>query len=153
MAAETLERDDLSIYVIAGVPRSFKARLQQFVRKESKKDGDVVLVDSELTEWIVSRLRDEKRPSRDRTPASRALWRAFSALSAARYHLQNQGEPEERVRELRRSVEELWRELSPMFPDGEIAGAGAQAETAEAETAEAETAEAETAEAKTAEAD
>lgn len=119
MSAETLERDDLSIYVIAGVPRSFKARLLQFVRKESKKDGEVVLVDPEMTEWIVSKLRDQKRPSRDRTPASRALWSAFSALSAARYHLQNQGETEDRVRELRRRVEDLWRELSPMFPEAE----------------------------------
>jgi hypothetical protein len=121
MSAETLEREDLSIYVIAGVPRSFKARLQQFVKKESKKDGDVILVDSELTQWMVAKLRDQKRPSRDRTPASRALWRAFSALSAARYHLQNQGETEDRVRELRRKVEDLWRELSPMFPEEEAA--------------------------------
>lgn len=123
MSAETLERDDLSIYVIAGVPRSFKAKLLQFVRKESKKDGEVVLVDPEMTEWMVSKLRDQKRPSRDRTPASRALWRAFSALSAARYHLQNQGETEERVRELRRKVEDLWREISLMFPEEEAAAA------------------------------
>jgi gamma-glutamyl:cysteine ligase YbdK (ATP-grasp superfamily) len=120
MALETLERDDLSIYVIGGVPRSFKAKLQQFVRTESKKDGDVFLVDSEMTEWIVARLRDAKRPNRDRTPASRALWRAFSALSAARYHLQNQ-ETEDRVRELRMKVEELWREISPMFAEEEVA--------------------------------
>jgi hypothetical protein len=126
MSAETLERDDLSIYVIAGVPRSFKSKLQQFVRQESKKDGDVVLVDSELTQWMVAKLRDQKRPSRDRTPASRALWRAFSALSAARYHLQNQGDTEDRVRELRRAVEELWRELSPMFPEEEAAAAAAE---------------------------
>ena len=126
MSAETLEREDLSIYVIAGVPRSFKSKLQQFVRKESKKDGDVVLVDSELTQWMVAKLRDQKRPSRDRTPASRALWRAFSALSAARYHLQNQGDTEERVRELRRAVEELWREMSPMFPEEEAAAAAAE---------------------------
>jgi hypothetical protein len=91
------------------------------VKKESKKDGDVILVDSELTQWMVAKLRDQKRPSRDRTPASRALWRAFSALSAARYHLQNQGETEDRVRELRRKVEDLWRELSPMFPEEEAA--------------------------------
>ena len=126
MSAETLEREDLSIYVIAGVPRSFKARLQQFVKKESKKDGDVILVDSELTQWMVAKLRDQKRPSRDRTPASRALWRAFSALSAARYHLQNQGETEDRVRELRRKVEDLWRELSPMFPEEEAATAAVE---------------------------
>ncbi|HUF67263.1 MAG TPA: hypothetical protein VMM79_01330 [Longimicrobiales bacterium] len=126
MSAETLEREDLSIYVIAGVPRSFKARLQQFVKKESKKDGDVILVDSELTQWMVAKLRDQKRPSRDRTPASRALWRAFSALSAARYHLQNQGETEDRVRELRRKVEDLWREISPMFPEEEAATAAVE---------------------------
>jgi hypothetical protein len=117
MSVQTLERDDLSIYVIAGVPRSFKSRLVEFVRKESKKDGDVVLVDAELADWIIARLRDKKRPSHVRTSASRALWRAFSALSAARYHLQDDGEAEERVRELRRRVEDLWREFSPMFPD------------------------------------
>ena len=115
MAASTLERDDLSIYVIAGVPRSFKSKLQKFVAAETDEDGEVVLLDKDLAEWVIAQARDEKRPSRDRTPASRALWRAFSALSAARYHLQNQAEEEEQVRELRGRVEELWRQLSPMF--------------------------------------
>lgn len=119
MSSETLERDDLSVYIIAGVPRSFKAKLQKLVEKESKKDGDVVLVGGDMAEWMIAQLRDEKRPSKSRTPASRALWRAFSALSAARYHLQNNAEEEERVRELRRRVEELWREVSPMFDEGE----------------------------------
>jgi molybdopterin-biosynthesis enzyme MoeA-like protein len=118
MAAATLERDDLSVYVIAGVPRSFKAKLQALVQKETKSEGEVVLIQNELAEWVISKLRDEKRPAKDRTPASRALWRAYSALSAARYHLQNQ-EEEERVRELRRAVEDLWREISPMFAEPE----------------------------------
>jgi hypothetical protein len=87
------------------------------VEQESKKDGDAILVGPEMTDWFLAQLRDEKRPSRSRTPASRALWNAFSALSAARYHLQNDAEGEERVRELRRRVEELWREVSPMFDD------------------------------------
>lgn len=117
MAQELLERDDLSVYVIAGVPRSFKAKLQKLVEQESKKDGEAMLVGPEMTDWFLAQLRDEKRPSRSRTPASRALWNAFSALSAARYHLQNDAEGEERVRELRRRVEELWREVSPMFDD------------------------------------
>ncbi|MEX0892383.1 MAG: hypothetical protein WEB88_09460 [Gemmatimonadota bacterium] len=117
MAAEMLERDDLSVYIVAGVPKSFKSKLQKFVEDEAKADGDVMLLNQDLSEWVVAKLRDEKRPSKTRTPASQALWRAYSALSAARYHLQNQSEEEVRVRDLRRKVEELWRELSPMFPD------------------------------------
>lgn len=127
MAAEMLERDDLSVYIVAGVPKSFKSKLQKFVGEEAKEDGDAMLLNPDLTEWVVAKLRDEKRPSKSRTPASQALWRAYSALSAARYHLQNQSEEEERVRDLRRKVEELWRELSPMFPDGEEAAAEADA--------------------------
>jgi hypothetical protein len=119
MSAETLERDDLSIYVIAGVPRSFKSKLQQFVAQGAKDKGDVVLIGQDMAEWVIAKLRDEKRPSKSRTPASQALWRAYSALSAARYHLQNHTAEEERVRELRRKVEELWRELSPMFNEEE----------------------------------
>ncbi len=125
MHAEIVERDDLSVYVIAGVPRSFKTKLRDFVRKEAKDDsGDVIQLDGEMTEWVVAQLRDEKRPSKTRTPASRALWRAFSALSAARYHLMNQGETEERILELRRKVEELWREVSPMFEDEAVEEVG-----------------------------
>lgn len=117
MSAATLEREDLSLYLIAGVPRSFKAKLVQLVLKETKEKGEVMLVPPVMTEWMVARLRDDKRPARDRTPASRALWRAYSALSAARYHLQNEPEEEEKVRELRREVEEMWRAMSPMFQD------------------------------------
>lgn len=123
MSASTLERDDLSLYVIAGVPRSFKAKLQQLVQKETKSSGEVMLIPAEMTEWVVSKMRDDKRPSRDRTPASRALWRAYSALSAARYHLQNEPVEEDKVRELRRQVEDLWRHLSPMFAEEEPAAA------------------------------
>lgn len=115
MAAEMLERADLSVYVIGGVPRSFKRKLQKFVEKEAKEQGDVMLVDEELTDWMLARLRGEKRPSREQTPASAALWRAYRALSAARYHLQHQPDEEERVRTLRGQVEELWHDVSPRF--------------------------------------
>lgn len=116
MGAEILERDDLSVYVVAGVPKSFRKKLQALVEEESKTDGQVMLVDDSLADWVLSKLADEKRPRSSRTPASKALWRAFSALSAARYHLQH-SEEEERVRELRQRVEELWREHSPMFEE------------------------------------
>lgn len=137
MAAGILERDDLSVYVIAGVPRSFKRKLQKFVENESKSDGDVMLLDEELTEWVLARLRGEKRPSRERTPASSALWRAYRALSAARYHLQDQPE-EARVRELRTEIEALWREISPRFEEEEEELEGEAAEEEEEADEEAD---------------
>jgi gamma-glutamyl:cysteine ligase YbdK (ATP-grasp superfamily) len=103
--------------VIAGVPRSFKRDLQQLVKERAGEGGDVVQLDEAMTEWLVAQLLDDKRPARTRTSASKALWRAYSALSAARFHLENDSAEEERVRELRRKVEELWREVSPMFEE------------------------------------
>ncbi|MBT8336917.1 MAG: hypothetical protein KJO11_09955 [Gemmatimonadetes bacterium] len=113
MASEMLQRDDVSVYVVAGVPKSFKKKLQKFVDAESKSTGDTMLLDDEMTEWVVARLRGEKRRSHEQTPASSALWRAFRALSAARYHLQDQP-LEEEVRTLRNRIEELWRSVSPL---------------------------------------
>lgn len=118
MASEMLQRTDLSVYVIAGVPKSFKKKLQKFVEKESKTEGDVMLLDDEMTEWTVARLRGEKRRSHEQTPASAALWRAYRALSAARYHLQDQP-LEGRIRELREAVETLWQETSPLHEEEE----------------------------------
>lgn len=118
MSAEMLEGDDLTVYVVAGMPKSFKRRLQEVVRTEAKdaEASGVMQLDDEMAEWVVAKLLDKKRPKGKRTPASRALWRAFTALSAARYHLQHAEGPEgERVRELRMQVEELWRQVSPMF--------------------------------------
>lgn len=117
--AEILERDDLSLYVVAGVPRSFQKKLREFVAQEAKNEADVLRVDEDFSEWILARLRDEKRPKSKRTPASRALWRAYSALSAARYYLEDESDEEEQVRELRGRVEALWREISPMFEEDE----------------------------------
>jgi hypothetical protein len=90
-----------------------------------------------FADWVISRLADEKRPRSNRTPASKALWSAFSALSAARYHLQH-SEEEERVRELRQKVEELWRETSPMFPEEGAAEEGAADDQGEEPAADGE---------------
>ena len=118
MASEMLQRDDLSVYVVAGVPKSFKKKLQKFVEKESKTTGDVMLLDDEMTEWVVARMRGEKRRSHEQTPASAALWRAYRALSAARYHLQDQP-LEKRIRDIRNQIEELWRDTSPLHEEHE----------------------------------
>ena len=136
MGVDIVERDDISVYLVAGVPKSFKRKLQKFVEAEAKEDGDVYMLDEELSEWVISRIRNEKRGGRDRTPASAALWRAYAALSAARYHLQHSPEEEGRVRTLRNDVEEIWRELSPMFETEEEEAARIAAEAAEAAEAE-----------------
>ncbi len=120
MAGEMLQREDLTAYVVAGLPKSFLAKMRKLAEKE-RADAEVIQLDEELTEWLVAELRADKRRSHERTHASAALWRAYRALSAARYHLQDRPE-EEQVRELRRLVEELWREISPEFaeePDAE----------------------------------
>jgi hypothetical protein len=115
MGIDVVERDDISVYLVAGVPKSFKRKLQKFVEQEAKEAGDIYMLDEELSDWVMAKVRNEKRGGRDRTPATAALWRAFSALSAARYHLQHSPEDEGRVRALRNQVEEIWRDLSPMF--------------------------------------
>jgi hypothetical protein len=119
MGIDVVERDDVSVYLVAGVPKSFKRKLQKFVEQEAKEGGDIYMLDEQLSDWVLAKVRNEKRGGRDRTPATAALWRAFSALSAARYHLQHSPEEEEKVRHIRSQVEEIWRDLSPMFPADE----------------------------------
>ncbi len=117
MGVDVVERDDVSVYLIAGVPKSFKRKLQKYVEQEAKEAGGIYMLEEELADWVIAKVRNDKRGIRNQTPATAALWRAFSALSAARYHLQHSPEDEERVRQLRSQVEELWQELSPMFEE------------------------------------
>lgn len=128
MAAPMLERDDLSVYVLAGLPRSFKKKLAKFVETESKAEGELMLLDDELTEWLVARLRGEKARSHEETPASAALWRAYRALSAARYHLQEHDELEGVIRNLRSEVEQLWSLTRPGQPGNEAQEEGEEQE-------------------------
>lgn len=114
MANEILQRDDLTVYVVAGMPKSFLRKLREFIREQAE-GGEAMQLDPEMAEWVIARVTGEKRRPHEQTPASAALWRAYSALSAARYHLQDQP-AEEQVRQLRSTVEELWREVSPLFP-------------------------------------
>lgn len=119
MASEMLQRPDLTAYLVAGLPKNFLSKLKKLAQEQGS-GAEVMQLDEEMTDWLIAQIRGEKRRPHERTPASAALWRAYRALSAARYHLQDRPE-EEQVRELRRLVEELWRELSPQFPEDEEA--------------------------------
>jgi hypothetical protein len=115
MASDIFERDDLSIFVVAGVPRNFKKKLTEFVEESANGSSEVSLVNKDMTEWLLAKLREDDRRSHEKTPASAALWRAFRALSAARYHLRLQDEVvAEQVRDLRSEIEELWASVSPL---------------------------------------
>ena len=118
MASEIFQRDDLSVYVLAGVPKSFKATLAEVVREATDDSGDLKMVNGEMADWFLAKLRENGRRRHERTPASAALWRAYRALCAARYHLKDEA-VEEEVREIRTRIEELWTLASPLHPEDE----------------------------------
>jgi hypothetical protein len=139
MALEILQRDDLSIYVLAGVPKSFRKKLQKLVSDEVRagQEGGVLPLEDELVEWVVARLKEDKRRNHERTSGSAALWRAYRALGAARYHLKDH-DLEPHVRAVRDEVEHLWQRVSPLFQAQLRAEQGAeQALEANGETATA----------------
>ena len=118
MAREWLERDDLSVFVVAGAPKGFNRRLKQFLHKELGDDAESLRVNDDLAEWVLARIQGEYRRDSQRSPASKALWRAFRALAAARYHLRGDEKREAQLRKLRDKVESYWIETSPMLKNG-----------------------------------
>lgn len=119
MAREWLERDDLSVFVVAGAPKGFNRRLKAFLQKELGDDTESLRVKDDLSEWVLARIQGEYRRDSQRSPASRALWRAFRALAAARYHLRGDEKREAQLRKLRDKVETYWIETSPMLKNGD----------------------------------
>lgn len=118
MAREWLERDDLSVFVVAGAPKGFNRRLKKFLAEELGDDAESLRVKDDLAEWVLARVQGEYRRDSQRSPASTALWRAFRALAAARYHLRGDEEREAQLRRLRDEVESYWIETSPMIRNG-----------------------------------
>ena len=118
MASKILEREDSSMYVVAGVSESFKKKLQKLVASEAKSDSDVLLLDEGMTEWVLAHVKGEKRLIYERTEGSSALWRAYVQLTAALYDVQDQP-TETKIRDIRDRIEELWREASPLHEEAE----------------------------------
>jgi len=114
MAHDWLERDDLSVFVVAGVPKGFNRKLQETLTKEQGDQAISMRVNDELADWVLTKVRGDYRPDAKRTTASRALWRAFRALAAARYHLRDEPEISEEVRGLRDQVETHWMRVTPL---------------------------------------
>ncbi len=119
MAREWLERDDLSVFVVAGAPKGFNRRLKSYLQKELGQDTESLRLKDDLAEWVLARVQGEYRRDSQRSPASRALWRAFRALAAARYHLRGDEKREAELRKLRDQVEAYWVETSPMLRSGQ----------------------------------
>lgn len=117
MAREWLEREDLAVFVVAGVPKSWGKELRNFLQKKHGDDAEAMRLDDDLSEWVLTRVRGEGRASSKRSPASKALWRAFRALSAARYHLRGSKRTDKKIRRLREEVESLWFEHSPLHAE------------------------------------
>ncbi len=119
MAHEWLEKEDLSVYVISDVPRSFQKELKHLLHEHQGDDVEVMRLDDDLSQWVLARIRGAKRQGSKRSPASEALWRAFRALAAARYHLRGDAKMDARIRKLRDKVEALWFKTSPLHDNGD----------------------------------
>jgi hypothetical protein len=117
VSREWLERSDLSVFVVSGVPSSFERDLRKKLEDDYGEDASVMRLKGTLEEWVLSRVRGEHRRERTRTPATKALWRAFRALAAAIHHMRHEPEKEHEIRVIRDRVEELWNEAQPALPD------------------------------------
>lgn len=133
MASDWIDREDLNVYVVAGANKGFEKKLRALVEKDAD-DGQFLRLDGELQDWVIARVQGDKRTSRWRTPASKALWRAFRALAASQYHLREHEEASKELRGIRAAVERLWEEHSP-HPEEEAEEAAEAAATAAATTA------------------
>src|SRR5690606_6302038 len=104
MAHDWLERDDLSVFVVAGVPKGFNRKLQETITEEHGEKAVSMRVNDELSAWVRRQVRGEYRRSSRRSTASKARWRAFGARAAARWRRRGGPEFSEEVRALRDQV-------------------------------------------------
>ena len=116
MAQEWLDRNDLSVFVVSGAPKGFNKALKELLQSKAGEGAESLQVRSDLEEWILARVQSDYRREAWRSPASKALWRAFRALAAARYHLRGDEKRAEQLRKIRDQVEKHWMAVKPVPP-------------------------------------
>jgi hypothetical protein len=113
MSEEWLEDGDVSVFVVPKVKKKFDESLARLLKKEVGEPVEPLRLDDDLTTWVADRAAGKNRSKGQRSPAAKALWRAFRALAAARYHLREDPAAEKELRALRDRVESLWMEKTP----------------------------------------
>ena len=105
-----LAKDRATVFVIPKVKKNFADALAALVEEETGQKVDPIRLDDDLTEWAVTRVVGKARAKGQKKPSTKALWRAFRALAAARYHFREKPERQREVLELRDRIEALWLE-------------------------------------------
>jgi hypothetical protein len=113
MSEQWLEDGDVTVFVIPKVKKDFDEKLARLLEKEVGGPVEPLRLDDDLTTWVADRAAGKKRSKGQKSPAAKALWRAFRALAAARYHLREDPKSEKELRSLRDRVESLWMEKTP----------------------------------------
>jgi hypothetical protein len=108
MSEERITPGEVTVFILPRVKRGFDDALKKLLRKETGEDTQPVRLGNDLSEWVALHAVGRRRARGRRTPAEKALSRAFQALAAARYHLRNDAEAEKELRDLRDRVEALW---------------------------------------------
>jgi hypothetical protein len=113
MPHEWIETGEVTVFVVPKVKKSFDEGLAKLLKKEVGEKVEPFRLDDDLTTWVADRTSGKRRAKGQRSPAAKALWRAFRALAAARYHLRQDPDGEKELRALRDQVEALWMEKAP----------------------------------------
>ncbi|MEZ4416028.1 MAG: hypothetical protein R3E10_09735 [Gemmatimonadota bacterium] len=112
MISDWIDRDDLTVFVVAGATKSFEKDTRDRLKKQAD-DGEFLRLEGELAEWVIARVQGHKRSDRGRSPGTKALWRAFRAIAAAQYHFREDASKKAELRDLRNRIEQLWHDSSP----------------------------------------
>ncbi|MGD2121247.1 MAG: hypothetical protein PVJ76_05870 [Gemmatimonadota bacterium] len=113
MSEQWLEAGEVSVFVVPKVKKKFDEGLARLLKKELGEPVEPLRLDDDLTTWVADRAAGKNRSKGQKSPAAKALWRAFRALAAARYHLKEDLDAEKELRALRDRVESLWMERAP----------------------------------------